>query len=166
LAIFKSLSLFDCENQLHSLHTSSQFAVDFPISGEVTERLKVHAWNACVRKYREFESLPLRQSHYQGSSTFYQVLLPFCFGAMRGLPCWFFLKNFFYGFFQSCRAPSGSEDTTGTICKCKISSSMVLLIPETTSSNPEFLVVCSLRNRYYHLDMTLTMSAETQKDFP
>ena len=29
--------------------------------GEVTEWLKVHAWNACVRKYREFESLPLRQ---------------------------------------------------------------------------------------------------------
>ena len=30
--------------------------------GEVTEWLKVHAWNACVRKYREFESHPLRQS--------------------------------------------------------------------------------------------------------
>ena len=30
-------------------------------SGEVTEWLKVHAWNACVRKYREFESHPLRQ---------------------------------------------------------------------------------------------------------
>ncbi len=29
--------------------------------GEVTEWLKVHAWNACVRKYREFESHPLRQ---------------------------------------------------------------------------------------------------------
>ncbi len=28
--------------------------------GEVTEWLKVHAWNACVRKYREFESHPLR----------------------------------------------------------------------------------------------------------
>lgn len=30
-------------------------------AGEVTEWLKVHAWNACVRKYREFESHPLRQ---------------------------------------------------------------------------------------------------------
>ncbi len=30
------------------------------LSGEVTEWLKVHAWNACVRKYREFESHPLR----------------------------------------------------------------------------------------------------------
>ncbi len=30
-------------------------------TGEVTEWLKVHAWNACVRKYREFESHPLRQ---------------------------------------------------------------------------------------------------------
>ncbi len=29
-------------------------------SGEVTEWFKVHAWNACVRKYREFESLLLR----------------------------------------------------------------------------------------------------------
>ena|GEM_PF-2506414 len=29
--------------------------------GEVTEWFKVHAWNACVRKYREFESLLLRQ---------------------------------------------------------------------------------------------------------
>lgn len=29
--------------------------------GEVTEWLKVHAWNACVREYREFESHPLRQ---------------------------------------------------------------------------------------------------------
>ncbi len=29
-------------------------------AGEVTEWLKVHAWNACVRKYREFESHPLR----------------------------------------------------------------------------------------------------------
>ena len=26
----------------------------------MTEWLKVHAWNACVRKYREFESHPLR----------------------------------------------------------------------------------------------------------
>ncbi len=32
--------------------------------GEVTEWLKVHAWNACVRKYREFESHPLRQIFY------------------------------------------------------------------------------------------------------
>ncbi len=32
-------------------------------TGEVTEWLKVHAWNACVRKYREFESHPLRQLH-------------------------------------------------------------------------------------------------------
>ena len=32
-----------------------------PDHGEVTEWLKVHAWNACVRKYREFESHPLRQ---------------------------------------------------------------------------------------------------------
>ncbi len=31
------------------------------MSGEVTEWLKVHAWKACVRKYREFESHPLRQ---------------------------------------------------------------------------------------------------------
>ena len=30
------------------------------MTGEVTEWLKVHAWNACVRKYREFESHPLR----------------------------------------------------------------------------------------------------------
>ena len=30
------------------------------LNGEVTEWLKVHAWNACVRKYREFESHPLR----------------------------------------------------------------------------------------------------------
>ncbi len=30
--------------------------------GEVTEWLKVHAWNACVRKYREFESHPLRHA--------------------------------------------------------------------------------------------------------
>lgn len=29
----------------------------------MTEWLKVHAWNACVRKYREFESHPLRQLH-------------------------------------------------------------------------------------------------------
>ena len=29
--------------------------------GEVTEWFKVHAWNACVRKYREFESHLLRQ---------------------------------------------------------------------------------------------------------
>ncbi len=29
--------------------------------GEVTEWLKVHAWKACVREYREFESHPLRQ---------------------------------------------------------------------------------------------------------
>ncbi len=28
--------------------------------GEVTEWFKVHAWNACVRKYREFESHLLR----------------------------------------------------------------------------------------------------------
>jgi hypothetical protein len=28
--------------------------------GEVTEWLKVHAWKACVRKYRGFESLLLR----------------------------------------------------------------------------------------------------------
>lgn len=28
--------------------------------GEVTEWFKVHAWNACVREYREFESLLLR----------------------------------------------------------------------------------------------------------
>ena len=33
----------------------------FALSGEVAEWLKVHAWNACVRKYREFESHPLRQ---------------------------------------------------------------------------------------------------------
>jgi hypothetical protein len=32
------------------------------VGGEVTEWLKVHAWNACVRKYREFESHPLRHS--------------------------------------------------------------------------------------------------------
>ena len=38
--------------------------MNFPVdekAGEVTEWLKVHAWNACVRKYREFESHPLRQ---------------------------------------------------------------------------------------------------------
>ena len=35
------------------------------MTGEVTEWLKVHAWNACVRKYREFESHPLRQSRFQ-----------------------------------------------------------------------------------------------------
>ena len=34
------------------------------LGGEVTEWLKVHAWNACVRKYREFESHPLRQITY------------------------------------------------------------------------------------------------------
>lgn len=34
-------------------------------AGEVTEWLKVHAWNACVREYREFESHPLRQFFYK-----------------------------------------------------------------------------------------------------
>ncbi len=34
--------------------------VIIPYAGEVTEWLKVHAWNACVREYREFESHPLR----------------------------------------------------------------------------------------------------------
>ncbi len=28
--------------------------------GEVSERFKEHAWKACVRKYRGFESRPLR----------------------------------------------------------------------------------------------------------
>ena len=36
--------------------------------GEVTEWLKVHAWNACVRKYREFESHPLRQHEFDFDS--------------------------------------------------------------------------------------------------
>ena len=36
--------------------------------GEVTEWLKVHAWNACVRKYREFESHPLRHPRLQFDS--------------------------------------------------------------------------------------------------
>ncbi len=36
--------------------------------GEVTEWLKVHAWNACVRKYREFESHPLRQLGFKCDS--------------------------------------------------------------------------------------------------
>ena len=43
---------------------SIQAHLEFPRlkakAGEVTEWLKVHAWNACVRKYREFESHPLR----------------------------------------------------------------------------------------------------------
>ena len=32
--------------------------------GEVTEWLKVHAWNACEREFREFESHPLRHLAY------------------------------------------------------------------------------------------------------
>jgi hypothetical protein len=44
------------------------------VGGEVTEWLKVHAWNACVRKYREFESHPLRHSLRK----FYSVIARFC----------------------------------------------------------------------------------------
>ena len=35
--------------------------VDNLLYGEVAEWLKAHAWKACVRKYREFESHLLRQ---------------------------------------------------------------------------------------------------------
>lgn len=42
------------------LHSTTHFSEHFE-NGEVTEWLKVHAWNACVREYREFESHPLRQ---------------------------------------------------------------------------------------------------------
>ena len=42
------------------------FYVQYAHIGEVTEWLKVHAWNACVRKYREFESHPLRQKEDLG----------------------------------------------------------------------------------------------------
>ncbi len=34
----------------------------------MTEWLKVHAWNACVRKYREFESHSLRQHEFDFDS--------------------------------------------------------------------------------------------------
>ena len=41
------------------LHSTSHFLEH--TSGEVAEWLKAHAWKACVRKYREFESHLLRQ---------------------------------------------------------------------------------------------------------
>lgn len=69
---------FPCQKGVCGLYTSAQSNINngwsiklllFPNrllfygAGEVTEWLKVHAWNACVRKYREFESHPLRQLH-------------------------------------------------------------------------------------------------------
>lgn len=64
-------------------HNNGRDAVsvgNFFIPGEVTEWLKVHAWNACVRKYREFESHPLRQFFYISPLLFSwlrHILLPF-----------------------------------------------------------------------------------------
>ena len=43
------------------------------MTGEVTEWLKVHAWNACVRKYREFESHLLRHIEKPCNILYYRV---------------------------------------------------------------------------------------------
>ena len=47
------------------------------IAGEVTEWLKVHAWKACVRKYREFESHPLR--HFKEAFALTELQKPLIF---------------------------------------------------------------------------------------
>ncbi len=66
---------FCCQNVQHRLHRGPEKSVVqkylpsvLIYFGEVTEWLKVHAWNACVRKYREFESHPLRQSEFKCDS--------------------------------------------------------------------------------------------------
>ncbi len=64
---------FCCQNEKHRLDRGPEkqavqknsCLLPSAIYGEVTEWLKVHAWNACVRKYREFESHPLRQLRIQ-----------------------------------------------------------------------------------------------------
>jgi hypothetical protein len=76
---------------------SIQAHLEFPRlkakAGEVTEWLKVHAWNACVRKYREFESHPLRHK--------------FDLGVIAGSPC-----N------KESRTPSGPGGSSGSESLC------------------------------------------------
>ena len=60
LTFFYEMVFFDCQIGDDSLHSTTHFFEAFR-DGEMTEWLKVHAWKACVRKYREFESHSLRQ---------------------------------------------------------------------------------------------------------
>ena len=70
----KPALIFCCKKVEHSIDNAPRqarwndpSAVDEEYHGEVTEWFKVHAWNACVREYREFESHLLR--HYMAIKT-------------------------------------------------------------------------------------------------
>jgi hypothetical protein len=59
--LFLSLFYFLIDKNEHTVYIDTHILHKAIKHGEVTEWLKVHAWNACVREYREFESHPLRQ---------------------------------------------------------------------------------------------------------